>query len=396
MLVAQKSSDDPTVVSIAPAMDMPNRLRRRVRHTRITHSFSRYRHSRPCGYELFSNDCSVYATDLLRQLPQCDVINLHWVAGFVDYHAFFSQSPKTVPIFWRLSDMNALTGGCHFDHGCGKHSSGCGACPQLGSNDASDLSSQIWHRKEATFKSLEPERLHFIALNRWMASLVERSPLYRRFEVTVVPNGVDTEVFAPRDRAAARDTLGIPQTASVVLFAADDVDNRRKGFAVLIDVLNRLPSLKSLFLLSVGRGPVSFETEIRSLHIGHVANRRLLSLVYSAADVYVVPSLQDNQPNTVLEAMACATPVIGFAVGGISEMVRPGITGELAPVADAAGLAEAILNLLSDSKRRAAMSAACRNLVIQEYQLEAQVRRYIELYERGLAVLGRQTRSAKA
>jgi glycosyltransferase involved in cell wall biosynthesis len=104
-------------------------------------------------------------------------------------------------------------------------------------------------------------------------------------------------------------------------------------------------------------------------------------MVYSAADIFVVPSIQDNQPNTVLEAMACGTPVVGFDVGGIPEMIRSGMTGLLAPVGDAMSLGHAISELLQCSDKRTAMASACRNIVMQDYRRETQVRRYADLYE---------------
>ncbi len=388
MLVAHKKSNDPSVITVLPRKDLASRLRWRIRERKIAGSFSRYQRTRPPGYEAFSDDRTIYASDLISQLPACDIVNLHWIAGFVDYQNFFPAVPKHVPIFWRLSDMNALTGGCHFDGGCGKHHSGCGACPQLGSEDTKDLSSQIWRRKEEAFRALHADRLHFIALNRWMADLVKKSPLFGKFQVTVVPNGVDTDVFAPRDSRVARHVLGIPQDASVLLFIADSVRNRRKGFAMLAQALTQLEACRNLFLLSTGRGPVELETSIPHSHVGHVENRRLLSLVYSAADLCVVPSLQDNQPNTVLEAMACGTPVVGFDVGGIPEMVRPGISGALTGAGDVQGLCTAIIDLLSQPERRAQMGASCREIVMKEYPLEMQVRRYLELYENSLGQLG--------
>jgi glycosyltransferase involved in cell wall biosynthesis len=380
MLVAHRKSHDPTVRLFSPPMDLTSRIRRRVRLEWVSRGFSRYRATRPAGYEKFSDDRSCYGTTLLSQLPACDIVNLHWIAGFVDYQAFFSMVPGHVPIFWRLSDMNPLTGGCHFDHGCGRHAIGCGTCPQLGSTDPRDLSHQVWQRKHAVLSRLEPERLQIIALNRWMAETVSQSPLFRKFRVTVVPNGIDTDVFTPRDANVARSVLGIPQDCRVVLFAAEAVGVRRKGFALLAKALSELRSSNSVFLVSVGLGAPQIETAIPHLHLGHIDDDRQLSLIYSAADLYVIPSLQDNQPNTALEAMACGTPVVGFNVGGIPDMVRPGITGLLAPAEDAVGLRAAIVELLHHPEKRAAMAAACQRVVKEEYTLAKQVRHYVELY----------------
>jgi glycosyltransferase involved in cell wall biosynthesis len=381
MVVAFRASKDPTVMAFSPSGDFLHRLRRRIRENQISKSFSRYKPTRPQGFERFSDDRAPYGSELAHHLPQCDIINLHWISGFLDYREFFASVPRHVPIFWRLSDMNPLTGGCHFDDGCGRYATGCGSCPQLGSADANDLSRQVWQRKLEAFKNLEPERLHIVPLNHWMAETVRKSPLLGKFPVTMIPNGVDTDIFAPRDTRVARELFGVPNNARVVLFGADVVNNRRKGFQLLGQALEGLP--RDIFLLSVGKGP-EIETSLPHLHLGHIADDRLLSLVYNAADIYVIPSLQDNQPNTVLEAMACGTPVIGFDVGGIPDMVRPGKTGRLAPVGDIGGLRAAIIELLQSPETRLEMASACRRTVMEEYTRELQASRYADLYRSSL------------
>src|SRR5205085_9475994 len=131
------------------------RLQRRWRRLQILREFGGYQDTRPTGLEPFTDDRSQHAIDLVRQLPNCDVITLQWVAGFVDYHAFFRSLPEHIPVVWQLHDMNVLTGGCHYDQECGKYRNGCGACPQLGSTDPEDLSRHIWKRKHAVFNALD-------------------------------------------------------------------------------------------------------------------------------------------------------------------------------------------------------------------------------------------------
>jgi glycosyltransferase involved in cell wall biosynthesis len=385
LLVAHRRSDDPTVLTCVLPSNLSSRLQRRIRAQQINRSFSRYRGTRPAGYEKFTDDRTPYGSTLVRQLPACDVINLHWIADFVDLTGFFSQVPSGVPIFWRLSDMNAVTGGCHYDNGCGRYLTGCGTCPQIGSTDPEDLSRQIWRRKQAVFDRIDSGRLHIIALNRWMADTVRQSPLLRKFQVTIIPNGVDTNVFAPRDRSLSRDVLDIPKDRRVVLFAAaEGVANKRKGFSMLTQALRALHGVKDLLLVCVGGQGQRLDVDIPHLHLGHVHDERLLSLVYSAADLYVIPSLQDNQPNTVLEAMACGTPVVGFDVGGIPDMVRPQVTGLISAPEDVTALGAAIVDLLGSSEKRSAMSQASRRIVMEEYTRERQVKRYAELYAAAL------------
>ena len=381
MFVARRSSCDPTVLAFAPPTDFVSRMRRRWRRERIARDFSRYRASRPAGYELFSDDRNCHGGTILGQLPPCDVINLHWIAGLIDYEGFFNAMPHRTPIVWRLADMNPFTGGCHYDHECGRFMDECGACPQLGSADREDLSRQVWKRKQAVFGALEKNRLHIVVLCRWMLELVKDSPLLSQFPVTLIPNGVDLEEFAPRDRRLAREVLGIPQGVQVVMFVSDDVTNRRKGFSLLSQALSGLKQAHELFLVSVGNGKPPATGPIPCLHMGHVTHDRWLSLIYSAADVFVIPSLQDNLPNTVLESMACGTPQIGFSVGGIPDMVRAGVTGLLVPPSDVDGLRVAISDLLRDPARLAAMRDHCRRIAVEEYSRELQVRRYSELYK---------------
>lgn len=381
LLVVKAESGDPSVRALGGGGSLLARVRRQLRLRQIRRDFVAYRRTRGPGHEQFSDDRSRYGAAVARAVPPADIVTLHWVAGMLDYKAFFGAVPPALPLVWRLSDMNAFTGGCHYDEWCGRWASGCGACPQLGSSRADDLSQQIWQRKAEAFAQLGAEQLHVVALNGWMAEQVRRSPLLGRFPIAVIPNGVNSDTFAPRDRALARDVLGIPQDARVVLFVAMATTNHRKGFSLLTQALGAMrDAVPGLFLLSLGRARTMPEVQVPHLALGEVKQERLLSLVYSAADLFAIPSLQDNQPNTVLEALACGVPVVGFDAGGIGEMVRPGLTGELVPVGDVSALREATAALLLDEGRRRALGAGARQVVLREYRQEQQVERYCQLY----------------
>jgi glycosyltransferase involved in cell wall biosynthesis len=379
MIVRDSGSDDAGVIAFRPSEDLLTRIRLALRRRQIDHELAQYG-PRAADYERFSDDRSPYNGSLFAQIPTCDVINLHWIAGFVDYQSFFARMPQVTPVVWTLHDMNAFTGGCHYDLGCDRHAKTCGACPQLGSSNPTDLARQIWQRKKAAFGRVPSNRLHVVTPSQWLARKFSESSLGRSFSVSIIPYGLETEDFAPRDRHTARDFLGIPREAAVILFVSEAVDDRRKGFALLAQALSGL-DVPDLFLLSVGRGTLSLDVKIPWLHFGNVNHDRVLSFVYSAADVYVIPSIQDNLPNTVLEAMACGTPVVGFDIGGVPDMVRPGVTGLLAPAGDVQGLRATIAELLLNPERRAAMAANCRRIAVDEYALEVQARRYVELYE---------------
>ena len=382
MLVSRRRSNDPAVLRFQPSPEAAARTRARIRGMWIQRSVKPYESTRPDGYERFSDDRSVTGADLVDQLPGCDVVNLHWVAGLMDYRSFFEGLPDDMPVVWTLHDMNAFTGGCHYSDGCVRFQDQCGTCPQLGSDKATDLSWQIWRRKYDVFSSLPRHRLHIVTPSRWLASEVERSSvLGDRFPISVIPYGVDTTAFAPRDPGPIRDALGIPQTAKVLLFGAHQIDNRRKGFAPLAAALEQLADLPDLFLLTVGKGRPALARPIPGRHVTYLEDDGMLSMLFSAADLLVLPSLEDNLPAMALEAMACGLPTVAFDAGGIPDAVRPGVTGALARVGDADQLAAAIASSLEHPARLRELSSNCRRIAVQEYPLSVQAKRYAELYE---------------
>jgi hypothetical protein len=199
MLVLRRGSQDDTVIPISPRQDFISRTRRSIRARRIWRDYDHYRATIPPGVELFSDDRSSHSGDIVRQLPQCDVINLHFTGEFLDYQSFFSAYPKRVSLVWRMADMNVFTGGCHYTQGCEKFTARCGACPQLGSSDEDDLSRRIWMRKLASFDQIGPAGMHIVGTSKWIAEQAKKSGLLSRFPVSVIANGLNVDEFTPRD-----------------------------------------------------------------------------------------------------------------------------------------------------------------------------------------------------
>ena len=396
MIVLRKSGSDESVTSLRTRGDLIGKMKRAIRRRRIERDFARYESTRPAGFELFSDDRTEHGGQLLKQIPDCDVINLHWVAGFVDYEHFFNGVPSHAALVWRLADMAPLTGGCHYDHGCGRFVDQCGACPQLGSRDDHELSREIWTRKNNSLARHRPNGIHLVATSNWIAAEAKRSSLLRDFPVTIIPNALDVDDFAPRDKGFARDLWDIPRDASVILFVGETLELRRKGFAELTQALAGLANVPRPFLLSVGGMRSKLELPIPHLNLGKITNDRLLSLAYSAADVFVMPSLQESFGQTAIESMACGTPVVAFATGGVPDMVRPGQTGWLAPTGDTNALRDAIAAALTDPAARHAMSQNCRNTAVREYALDVQAHRYEGLYQTLLAPAQRPTAATAA
>lgn len=381
MYVLNKYTDDPWVTQFHSS---PGRIRwmaRNARRLRLTFSRRRYAKISPPDQTFFSEDRTPFHRDVCRQMPEADLINLHWIAGFLDLGAFCDWLPPAKPVVWTLHEMATFTGGCSYDLGCGKFTQQCGACPQLGSSDEYDLTHDVWHRKQKDFSTLDAKRFHIVTPSQWLAQEVKRSPLLSRFPLSVIPYGLDLEVFKTRDRRFSREVLGIPQGAKVILFVSHGLHTHVKGFKHLIEALEGMNPSNGIFLLCLGFGHSPRFERFPQVHIKSMMHDRTLSMIYSAADVFVLPSLADNLPNTMLEALACGTPVVAFATGGIPDGVRPGVTGLLVRTGDSAELRAAILELLHNDSKRAEMSANCRRIAQAEYDLSVQARRYAAVYE---------------
>jgi glycosyltransferase involved in cell wall biosynthesis len=381
LLVAQRFGNDPRVAEVVRTNRMAVRLARFARKQVMQRSAARYAKSRPVGAAYFSDDRSALASDLIEQLPACDVLNLHWVAGFVDFQSFFRVAAQRRALVWTLHDANPFTGGCHYYGRCDRFLRGCGACPALGSGNGHDLSHAIWGRKKRAYSFLRETELHIVTPSRWLAGEVQKSTLLGKFPVSVIPNGLDTDVFRPRDQISARDMLGIPRDSKVVLFSADVLGEHRKGFAILVEALAALPPDKRILLVCIGRGAPPLSLQLPHVYLGFIDNDQILSWVYSAADLYVTPTLDDNLPNTVIEATSCGTPVVGFDTGGVPDVVRNGVSGFVVPKGEAGALREAVLRVVDAPALRTKLSENCRRISIEDYDLVVQARRYLDLYE---------------
>lgn len=378
MLVMRKSTDDPHVREFSPSRRPFAVIARRV--TRLLYGKSRsFLPLGPRSQEIFSTGRCRWRDEVIRQIGTPDILNLHWVAGMFDYKDL-SRCP--MPIVWTLHDMHPFSGGCHYNGACTRFAEACGCCPQLESSDPRDLSHRYWRQRANALSQIDPERFAIVSPSNWLATECRKSSLFGRFQVEVVPYGIDAQRFQPTDRNVTRERLGIASDASVVLFVADQVGNPRKGLDLLVHALGRLTTVKNLHLLSIGNQSESkFQLPFPCTPVSHLNDDRALAEIYGAADVFVIPSRQDNLPNTVLEAMACGVPTVGFAVGGISDMVLDGKTGLLAAAESPDALARGIESILLNPDLRQRMALNARRRVVECYSLEEQGRRYLAVYD---------------
>lgn len=361
MLVGRKQTDDPHV----------RPLKRSLAWRALDRAFGTAADALDLQYLFYPSSFGVAADPWFRA---ADVVQLYNTHGSYFSHTALPFLSRRRPVVWRLSDMWALTGHVAYSYDCERWRLGCGSCPYLSEYPAlgRDTTAFLWRVKRRVYAR---SRLTIVAPSRWLVRLVRESPLLGRFPVRHVPNGVDVERFRPLERADARRRLGLDPERTAVLFSAVRLDDRRKGAALLEEALGRLEGL-DFQLVTVGAGD------------GGPPGTRALGLLdadrmpaaYAAADVFVLPTLAENLPNAVIESLACGTPVVSFGVGGIPDAVRHLETGYLAPLGDAAGLAEGIGLVLGDRDLRARLSRQAREVAEREYSDELEARRCADLY----------------
>jgi glycosyltransferase involved in cell wall biosynthesis len=305
---------------------------------------------------------------------QSKLVHLHWVgAGMLRVEEL---ARLHCPVIWTLHDAWAFTGGCHYTRDCEGFKKQCGRCPQLGSQREDDYSRSLMRRKARAFEKLD---ITVVTPSRWQAEMAKQSSLFAGRRIEVIPNGLDTEVFKPINHQAARECLNLQPDMLVLLFGAQSVTDPRKGLDLLCDALQRLERPCTLLVFGEGKVFVENAPHITVRQLGSFADDTSLALIYSAADVFVCPSREDNLPNTVAEALACGTPCAAFDINGLPDMIEHQKNGWLARPFDSSDLAGGILWLTrhpqQDQLRRAA-----REKAVSEYSMAVMGNRYKALY----------------
>ena len=284
-------------------------------------------------------------------IQQADVLHLHWINfGFLSVDTLRSLFALKKPVVWTLHDQWAFTGGCHYSRGCDHFLSHCQSCPYLKRPGVRDLSYRIFEQKVGLF---ETASVVFTPPSRWLADEAMRSTLLRRFAFTVIPYAIDQRVFCPVDRTEANAFHGLPNSGPVrrLLFGSANVTDARKGFRYFAEALTLLhqqhPSLTpEILVFGKGRSYLFDELPYPIRQLGILTTEDETVAAYNAADAMVVPSLEDNLPNTIIESLACGTPVVAFRTGGIPEMIAHRQTGYLAAVGSAQELANGLAFVL--------------------------------------------------
>ncbi len=377
MLVRDKQTDDGGVYSLNR-----NRCLRIVNWCRfvlerflifVANGFSRK--------NLFQVSVANTGTDISRHpwVREADVVHLHWInQGMLSIRDIESLLSTGKPVVWTLHDMWPATGICHYAGDCRQYQSSCGICPMQASHPLWNLASWTFGRKRrAGF-----ERIFFVGCSRWIVSACEQSALLRSARFKSIPNPIDVSIFHPCDRVQGRKLRDIPQDRQVLLFAAAKLSDLRKGARFLVEACRLISQERDdVVVLLMG----SHAEELREAlpvpvySLGYLSSAPEIAGAYAIADVFVTPSLEDNLPNTIMEALACGTPCVAFRTGGIPEMISHLETGYVASCASAEDLAKGILWVLNHPDKKK-LSESCLQKVRRDYTEEEVARKYEEIY----------------
>jgi glycosyltransferase involved in cell wall biosynthesis len=375
--------DDPTFQKLVTKQPSKHPLMvhyRRWVTRRARTDYRKHLVDRPPEFEGFSAARLFERTPFDFQQLDTDLVHLHWVSHLFDYVSFFGSIPLATPIFWTLHDMNTLTGGCHYHNGCQRFQRGCGHCPQVANACEDDVSADSFRYKQ---QALARRNLHIVTPSIWLSELAKQSyvlPLRTTFRV--IPYGLNTTAYSPIRKADAKRQLGIEPKQRVILFGAEQLTNRRKGFAFLVDAIAKLSRTENTICLLFGEGDLgAFADRLPGLRqTGYLQTDAEKRMVYSAADCFAMPSLEDNQPQTGLEAMACGTPVVAFAAGGIPEDVIDNRTGLLAKVGDTQQLSVNLQTLIDRPALVERLGRKAREHIVERHDLKRQAQEYVEHY----------------
>lgn len=311
-----------------------------------------------------------------------NIINLHWICdGFLTPSCLTHFGRK--PLVWTAYDMWPVCGAEHYAGDSRRHLEGYHRGNRPQDESGFDVNRWVWRRKRKAWRNLD---MTIVVATRWLAGHFRDSVLFRDRRIEIIPHGVDHTLFKPVDRQFARHVLNLPQDKRLILFGAmGGIDNRRKGAHLLLPALAELGGQgygadTALAIFGSTQPPSPPDFGLPAHYLGRM-DEIGLCLAYAAADIFVAPSMEDNLPLTVLEALACARPVVAFDIGGMLDAVVDGRNGALARSFDSADLARCLAEVLADAGRRVEMGAAGRRLVEEHFTLDRQARSYLSLYQ---------------
>lgn len=338
---------------------------------------------------LFEIDIANCGTDItkLPEFQEADVIHLHWInqgmLSLKDIRKILQQKP----VVWTMHDLWPATAICHYARGCQQFHEECSHCRLLPGAGQHDLSNRVWRRKK---QMLSGQSVTYVACSQWLAGEARKSALTKGRQVVSIPNPIDTHLFRPQDKQKAKTALSLPQDKRIILFVSQRVTDPRKGMDYFVEAISLLasqhPEMREQAGIAILGGhaeDVASRLALPVWPLGYVSEAKRIVQVYNAADCFVLPSLEDNLPNTLMEAMACGVPCVGFQVGGIPEMIDHKQNGYVAQFQQADDLSNGIRYVLAEADYEA-LSRHCLQKVARCWSQQSVANKYMEVYEQAL------------
>ena len=340
-------------------------------------------------HNLFAVDIANTGTDIttIPEFQEADIIHLHWInQGMLSLNDIRKILQSGKPVVWTMHDMWPCTGICHHSRECDKYHQECHHCPYIYKGGSKkDLSNQVFKKKKELYQ-LAP--ITFITCSQWLKGRAGQSALLNGHTIVDIPNPINTSLFKPQNTVAARNRMGLPTDKKLILFGSVKVTNKRKGIDYFIESCKLLaekhPELKEeLGVVVYGKNSEQLKPLIpfQVFPLDFISSDKDLVNVYNAVDLYVTPSLEENLPTTIMEAMACGVPCVGFNVGGIPEMIDHLHNGYVAEYKSAEDLANGVIWTLNESEYRTLSEEACRKAV-SNYSESTVAKKYIDVYNK--------------
>lgn len=342
---------------------------------------------------LFLIDIANAGTDITktREFKEADVIHLSWInQGMLSLKGIRKILESNKPVVWTMHDLWPASSICHYARNCRNYEKQCGNCPLLpGNGSGNDLSARIWRKKR---KILERNSILFVTCSRWLADKAKKSGLLSGQKVISIPNPIDSRAFTKENREEARLYAGLPEGKKLILFVSQRVTDKRKGMDYFITAINKMveahPEMKDncgIAILGGKAEELADKLPLPSYPLGYVSEEKKIASIYNSVDLFVLPSLEDNLPNTIMEAMACGVPCVGFNTGGIPEMIDHLKNGYVAEYKSSDDLARGIHWVLSEADHQSLSNEAMKK-VNQCYSQYAVAMKYIEAYNQAMAL----------
>ena len=376
MLVRDKESTKITVASLPQSLRLQGHF--------LWERFCIWLQLRLRRQHLFDIDIANSGTDItrLREFQEADVIHLHWInQGMLSLKNIRKILESGKPVVWTMHDIWPATAICHYCRSCEQYQVECTKCPLL---PGGNMAKQVWNKKK---RMLQGQCITFVCCSEWLAGEAKKSALLKGQRIVSIPNAIDSRAFRPQEKQQARQALGLPSNRRIILFVSQRVTDPRKGMNYFVEAIQQLvrqfPEMQEnsgVAILGGHAEEVASQLALPSYPLGYVSDPQRIVSVYNAADVFVLPSLEDNLPNTLMESMACGVPCVSFRVGGIPEMIDHQTNGYVAHPRDVEDLAHGIHYVLVEADYDN-LSRNCLKKVAHSYSQQSVANRYIEEYQ---------------